>query len=203
VPSHPYRRDLPHIIPPGVPIFITWRLHGSLPARRMRSADDRKLTAGEKFRNIDRLHDRATSGPLWLRDPRIAACVCQEIERAAYDRAHYVLHEYVVMPNHVHMLVFPKIDYSEFMRQLKARTAASANRILRRDGESFWQSESFDHWCRSVEEMIKIRDYIVMNPVKAGLVKRPQQWPWSSAYKNLARKRGELRNFPGDVGIAG
>jgi putative transposase len=159
----------------------------------MRSADDRKLTAGEKFRNIDRLHDRATSGPLWLRDPRIAACVCEEIEAAARESL-YVLHEYVVMPNHVHMLVFPKLELSQAMKHLKGRTAAQANLILGREGLRFWQSESFDRWCRSVEEMYKIREYIAMNPVKAGLAKQPYQWPWSSAYRNLARKRGELRD---------
>jgi type I restriction enzyme R subunit/putative DNA methylase len=147
------------------------------------------------------MHDRATSGPLWLKDPRIARCVCAEIESAA-EHGHYVLHEYVVMPNHVHMLVFPKIDMSSAMKYLKGRTAALANRILGREGQRFWQAESFDHWCRSVAEMYKIRQYIVMNPVKAGLVKQPHNWPWGSVYRILAKKRGELLTGVEDIETA-
>ncbi len=96
------------------------------------------------------------------------------------------------MPNHVHMLIFPKVEMAELMRQLKGRTAKTANQILGRSGQPFWQSESFDHWCRNVAEMRKVRQYIVMNPVKARLVARAQDWPWSSTHRNLARKRGEL-----------
>ncbi len=202
MPTHPYRRDLPHVFPPGVPIFLTWRLHGSLPAKHRPSATNRKLTSGEKFRDSDRTYDRATFGPLWLKDPRIARCVCSEIESGATGYDHYVLHEYVVMPNHVHMLVFPKIEMSSAMKHLKGRTAAQANRILGREGQLFWQSESFDHWCRSVAEMYKIRQYIVMNPVKAGLVQQPQHWRWGSVYRNLARKRGETLSGTEDLETA-
>ena len=192
MPSHPYRRDLPHIFPRGVPIFVTWRLFGSLPVRRLRSARKPALTPGEKFRVMDRLQDRARSGPLWLRDSRVARMVCEEIEAGAGYLAQYVLHEFVVMPNHVHMLVFPSAEMAEVMHHIKLRTAQKVNHILGRTGQSFWQSESFDHWCRSVQEMAKVRQYIVMNPVKAGLVGRPQDWPWCSYSRNLARKRGKL-----------
>ncbi len=192
MPPHPYRRDLPHVFPPGVPIFLTWRLHGSLPARGSRSTDAKRISAGERFRDFDRLQDRAASGPLWLRVPEVAIVVCEQIESAASYKDQFVLHEFVAMPNHVHMLIFPKADVAQIMHHLKLRTAQKANRILNRLGHSFWQSESFDHWCRSVAEMAKIRQYIVMNPVKAGLVRKPQSWPWCSYSRNLARKRGEL-----------
>ena len=171
---------------------MTWRLHGTHPGSRIPGGKNPKVTTGEQFRELDRSHDRATSGPLWLNDTREARSVCEEIERAANQRGHYVLHEYVVMPNHVHVLVYPKIEFAEFMRQLKGRTAAEANRILHREGKPFWQSESFDHWCRSVAEMNKVRRYIVMNPVSARLAKRPEDWLWSSAHRDLARKRGDL-----------
>jgi hypothetical protein len=90
------------------------------------------------------------------------------------------------------MLVFPRAEMAHIMHHLKLRTAQKSNRILGRAGQSFWQSESFDHWCRSVSEMAKIRRYIILNPVKAGLVQRPQDWPWCSYSRHLARKRGEL-----------
>jgi putative transposase len=192
MPSHPYRRELPHVSPPGVPIFVTWRLFGSLPVRRIRGATNPQISSGQSFRDVDRAHDRTVSGSLWLRDARVARMVCDEIESGASYRAHYVLHEFVVMPNHVHMLVFPSAEMAAVMHHIKLRTAQKANRILGRVGQSFWQSESFDHWCRSVQEMAKVRQYIVMNPVKACLVRRPQDWPWCSYSRNLARKRGEL-----------
>jgi hypothetical protein len=59
--------------------------------------------------------------------------------------------------------------------------ALRANAILRRAGSRFWQDESFDHWVRSGAQLQRIKLYIEWNPVKAGLVARPQDWPWSSA----------------------
>ena len=49
-------------------------------------------------------------------------------------------------------------------------------------GEPFWQDETFDHWVRDEWSYRRIVRYIEWNPVKAGLVSEPQQWPWSSAH---------------------
>jgi len=68
-------------------------------------------------------------------------------------------------------------------RALKGITAQAGNRILRRTGQRFWQDESFDHWVRSEGEFIRIQKYIENNPVKAGLVAKAEDWPWSSARK--------------------
>jgi REP-associated tyrosine transposase len=54
-------------------------------------------------------------------------------------------------------------------------------KLLGRTGEPFWQKESYDHWVRDQAEFERIRVYIENNPVKAGLVKVPKQYPWSSA----------------------
>ena len=48
-------------------------------------------------------------------------------------------------------------------------------------GQPFWQKESYDHWVRDSAELERIRHYIEQNPVKAGLVSRPQDYPWLSA----------------------
>ena len=60
--------------------------------------------------------------------------------------------------------------------------AAAANLLLSRTGESFWQSESFDHWVRNAGEMSKIVRYIENNPVTAGLTTRAEDHRWSSAW---------------------
>jgi REP element-mobilizing transposase RayT len=93
------------------------------------------------------------------------------------------LHAYVIMPNHVHMLVTPRVDPRKFMQSVKGYTAREANRLLDRTGEPFWQSESYDHWVRSDEEFQRITRYIEDNSVKAGIVTRAENFCWSSAFE--------------------
>jgi hypothetical protein len=69
---------------------------------------------------------------------------------------------------------------------LKGSTARSANCILGRTGQPFWQDESYDHYLRQGEPLDRIIAYIERNPVSAGLVSSPELWPWSSATR---RKR--------------
>jgi REP element-mobilizing transposase RayT len=92
----------------------------------------------------------------------------------------YQLHSFVVMPNHVHMLVTPSVPSAKWLRTLKGFTAHEANLILGRTGKPFWQSESYDHLVRS-GEFDRIQKYIENNPVKVGLVATPEDFLWSSA----------------------
>jgi REP element-mobilizing transposase RayT len=186
-----YRRNLPHYLPERVPIFFTWRLHGSLPARRPAVAPATE-TNGQKFRNLDRDLDRAATDPKWLKDPRIASVVQEEVEIGAYRFRRYELFEYVVMPNHVHLLIFPFRHPAQLMRWLKASSSRRANAILGRTGQPFWQDESFDRWCRDATEVLRMRQYIALNPVKCGLAKRAEDWPWSSVHRQLLRKQAKL-----------
>ena len=70
---------------------------------------------------------------------------------------HYELHDYVVMANHVHLLILPKIHPSRLMQSLKGATAREANRLLGRTGEPYWQKESYDRWVRNQAEFLRIR----------------------------------------------
>ena len=180
-----FRRHLPHILPAGSTIFLTWRLRGSLPPGFVFDIpDQRKLSDGVSFGKMDKLLDTATQGPRWLADSAIAEEVCRTIERGAEAPLfQYVLHEYVVMPNHVHLLISPRTDVSRIMQGIKGTTARFANLQLGRTGESFWQDEVFDRFCRSAEEFQRIRGYIARNPVRAGLAKATDEWPWSSAHR--------------------
>jgi len=60
-------------------------------------------------------------------------------------RQFYRLHAWSIMPNHVHVILQPRIELSSMMRWLKGRTGRNADRILGRTGAPFWQDESFDH----------------------------------------------------------
>jgi REP element-mobilizing transposase RayT len=94
-----------------------------------------------------------------------------------FDR--YRLHSFVVMPNHVHILVTPRVA-TKWLGPLKGYTAHEANRILGVSGH-FWQDESYDHLARSGAEFERVRKYIQNNPVTAGLAAAAKDFPWSSA----------------------
>jgi putative transposase len=173
-----YRRRLPHFQPDDCYLFLTWRLWGSLPAK----ADSIiYATPGHAFIAQDRVLDRRTSGPLWLKDHRIANQVSHAILIGDDERHFYQLCAWVVMPNHAHMLILPRVPVPVLMRWLKGSTARSANRILGRTGHPFWQDESHDHYLRNSNQLNRTKAYIEENPVSAGLVCSAEHWPWSSA----------------------
>jgi putative DNA methylase len=183
-----YVRNLPHWQPDRVPIFLTWRLCGTLPAFRV---DADTSTAGRRFADVDQALGRASSGPRWLSRPEIAACVVEALRYGENILKHYELAAYVVMPNHVHVVVRPKTAIARITQSLKGFTGREANRLLGRTGSPFWQDESYDRWVRSPEEMRRVIDYVEKNPVAAGLVTSPELWRWSSAYPKSEEARSQ------------
>lgn len=185
------RRRLPHWYVDIAATFVTWRLAGSLPVVRKNPVD----TLGEAFVREDRVLDRGNAGPLWLAEPEVARCVTETLWHGAIELQRYDLHAYVVMPNHVHVLLHARADLTVALGRLKGDTAREANRLLGRTGTPFWQSESFDHWVRSDAEFGRILRYVEDNPVKAGLVEAPELWRWSSAWDrvNEPEKAARLR----------
>lgn len=212
-----YRRGLPHWIPPGSTIFVTWRLFGSLPkhcvdqitALRTKLEQqpisvnvdpiDWKLQNRKRlFSLYDRLLDQATSGPTWLKIPEIASIVQQAL--TVKYASFYKLWSYCVMSNHCHALLKPKIQpngtepyaFETIMKRIKGYTAREANVILGRTGQSFWQDESFDHWIRNPQEFIRVVSYIENNPVTGRLVEKAELWEWSSASERIRRGMTEI-----------
>ncbi len=126
-------------------------------------------------------------GPQWLKDPRIAGFVCESLLKGDAELEQYRLYSFVIMPNHVHVLLEPKIHLSRITGGIKGVTAKRANFILDRTGQHFWQDESFDHWVRNPAEFERMQAYIERNPVAAGLANRAEDWPWSSAQLQIHR----------------
>jgi putative transposase len=193
-----YERHLPHEIPEGFPIFLTWNLKGALPAeivarissekerlekepkRLAESARERKIRHAKlMFAFSDRYLDTAVNGPMELRDPVNAGIVENSIRFGVPER--YELFAWCVMGNHVHVLLRPHWELAKIMQGIKGFTAREINKRQRRQGQEFWQDESYDHWARDDAEVIRIIDYIEKNPVVAGLCANPEQWRWSSA----------------------
>ncbi len=186
---NPHRRRLPHVYPAGTPLFITWHLHGSVPASLLPPPGP--LASGQAFVWLDRQLDILRHGPMYLRQPDIARIVIGSIQKGV-DLGHYELGAYVVMANHVHLLIRPAIAPHRLLKSLKGSTAREANRLLGRTGEPFWQKESYDHWVRNQSEFERIRMYIESNPVKAGLVRNPRDYPWSSAGVETSRDAARM-----------
>ena len=91
---------------------------------------------------------------------------------------------WVLMPDHLHMLVqlAEHAELPALMNRLKAATARSVNRQLGRSGP-VWQQSFHDHLLRKEEDLKAVARYIVMNPLRAGLVKRISEYPhWDAAW---------------------
>src|SRR5262245_23956117 len=166
-------RRLPHIYPEAADLFVTWCLQGALPPSF--PARPGKLSDGQAFLWMDRQLDTVRYGPMYLRQPAIAQLVVDSI-RKGVQLGHYELYAYVVVANQVHLLIRPQVNPSRLLKSLKGATAREANRRLGRTGEPFWQKESYDHWVRNQAEFSRIRAYIENNPVRAGLVNKPEEY---------------------------
>ena len=89
----------------------------------------------------------------------------------------------VVMPDHVHMMLTPlgdeegEVATHEIMQAIKSTSAHRINKYLGRRGR-LWQEESFDRAMREVEDVRAKIEYILGNPVRAGLVTSPHDYRW-------------------------
>jgi putative transposase len=202
-----YRRNLTHRQPIGGTFFVTFRLAGTLPlsvwqqyeresAQRQRAIRQAappdlplQLYREEKrrFARFDRLLDQGLTDVTYLQNPELATIVRDGIHH--FDGRSYELLAYTIMPNHVHLLVdfSPQLDapseksYQQLyhlLKVLKGYTAYRCNRVLNKQG-TFWQRESYDHLVRDARELQNVVAYILENPVKAGLVTRASDWPFS------------------------
>ncbi len=100
-----------------------------------------------------------------------------------YHKDKYLLQAYVIMPDHLHLIIKPLGTYtlSKIMQLLKGSTAYLINQKLERSGK-FWQQECFDHLIRNAMGFREKWDYIRDNPVKAKLVENAEDYPYSSFY---------------------
>jgi putative DNA methylase len=135
------------------------------------------MKSGKAFVAMDRLLDTNRDSPRWLQRPDLVQIGMDAILKGTEDA--YDLHSWVVMPNHVHMLITPRMDVSRILQRPKGSTAFHANKLLALTGP-FWQDESYDRLVRNAEEFKKIQAYIEQNPVRAGLTISAEDYAWSS-----------------------
>ena len=188
------RGYLPHFDGRALPQFITIHLTGSIPAKVIRSwrAEFKSLKYEQERillqRRIERYLDQGY-GQAFLKVPDVAKMIHDSLVK--FDGVRYRLFSWVVMPNHVHCLMtrFDENELSDIVHSIKSFTAHEANRILDRAGQ-FWIEEYFDRYIRNQEHFDKAVKYIENNPVKAGLCRVPEDWPYSSAWFRKQRNTG-------------
>jgi REP element-mobilizing transposase RayT len=176
-----YRRGyIPHFDGEG-PVFITYRLADSLPQS---VADElKRLLPEERPKHLDANLDDC-AGSCVLERPECAAIVEENLKY--FDGTRYRLCDWVVMPNHVHVIidhVMAALD--EILHSWRSYTS---NKIQERlaPGQKpktgrLWQRGYFDRDIRDGNHMWSTRCYILLNPVHAGLVDEPREWKFSSA----------------------
>ena len=190
-PDHPFdvkgfwhwRGYLPHFESAEVIQSITYRLHDSLPSEVVAALLDAEGRVSsndpEVRRKIERYLD-AGHGACWLRDPSVAESVVRTFRFR--DGQAYRLHAWVVMPNHVHLLaqLIAPHTLSAEVKAWKAVTAREVNHRFGRTG-SVWQRDYWERYIRDENHYRSVVEYIHQNPVKAGLAKQANDWPWSSS----------------------
>jgi REP element-mobilizing transposase RayT len=176
--------------------FITWRTVDSIPETTLRrwqversgwlrrhEIDPQAENWREQLRSLTAVarreyHEHFTSpwmesldechGACVLREPALAAIVAECLLHQ--DGHEYELSDFVVMPNHVHVLAQFRSEggMKHCCQNWKHYTARQINRVQNQSGH-FWQTESFDHLVRSPAQFEYLRDYIQRNPVAARL----------------------------------
>lgn len=202
-PSHPQspttsphkgwhsRGYLPHFDQPGLVQSITYRLHDALPLPVVEAMqqDHHWQDNIEKRQQLEKYLD-VGYGNCFLRDEQIATLI--EDNWKYFDGQRYRLIAWVVMPNHVHVLieVFEGHLLDKIVQSWKSYTALKANKRLKLTGR-FWYPDYFDRYVRDEKHFGNLVRYIHSNPVKAGLVRSAELWPFSSI-SLWQEERGQL-----------
>ena len=201
------RGFLPHYDDGRAIQAVTYRLADSLPAHVLAQLEERTLDDEKRRAEIEHYLD-AWHGSCLLSEAGNAQAVLDTWWHSDGDR--FRLHAWVVMPNHVHVLLEPLSGHT-IGAIVGAWKSVSARRMLagtttvpRRNGGNatgdgrgpkkrhLWQLDYYDRFIRNERHYRAAIDYIHQNPVKAGLVAHVTDWPWSSA---SASDRGRPRSL--------
>ena len=103
------------------------------------------------------------------------------------------IHAYVLMTNHVHLLLTPAQSSSagNLMKQLGQRYVQYINRTYKRSG-TLWEGRFRSCIIEQQDYLFICQRYIEMNPVRAGMIAHPREYPWSSYQVNGLGKNSEL-----------
>lgn len=178
------RGYLPHLDVANKLQAVTFRLADALP-RKVVERWKREILAleGNKDQFLRQKifkYEDVGYGSCVLKNPEIAEIVQQTILH--FDTQRYRILDWVIMPNHVHVLIHCLAGFplGDIVRSWKTFSSREINRILDRTGK-LWTTDYHDRYIRDLDHLANVRAYLHNNPVKAGLCKEASDWPWSSA----------------------
>jgi len=114
------------------------------------------------------------------------------------DRRNYLLHEFVVMPDHFHLLISPALSLERSMQLIKGGFSYRAKKELGFAGE-IWEKSFYDRRVRGDEDYYNFKQYIRQNPIKRGLVSVLADYPYSSARPEFAMDEVPQRLKPSSL----
>ena len=127
----------------------------------------------------------------YFRSPRIARWLLENLLQIAAQQS-FSLRAYCLMPDHLHILLqgdSPSSDLRSFVNTFKHKTTFY---FRAKTGNTLWQISFFDHIMRTAEESSKTAEYIFLNPVRAGLVRRPHDYPCSRIFPGSTNTKDAL-----------
>jgi REP element-mobilizing transposase RayT len=176
------RGFLPHFDAPHVTQVITFSLMDAFPVSR-RAEWEPFLRAPEdsaRRKKLEAWLDRGL-GECWLRQQQVAEVVEQVLLDG--NGIDFQLQAWVIMPNHVHLVVDVRdVPMVRLVGNWKGKSARVSNLALGRRG-CFWQEDYFDTMIRDRDHLATAIRYTEQNPAKATFVKDPREWCWSSDHR--------------------
>jgi putative transposase len=185
-PVKVYIRRLPHWRQHGATYFVTFRLSDSLPQNKLQELDALRLKWEQEHprphadEHLEQLaYEALRRVEHWL-DQGMGSCQLENTEAARiligalhyFDAGRYELGCYVVMPNHVHVIVRPLLCDDDALERIlqswKRHSSLEINQLLGL-AAPFWQEESFDRIIRDEEHLFRAVQYIGSNPSRARL----------------------------------
>jgi REP element-mobilizing transposase RayT len=206
-----YHRNLPHFDYNGLYQIITYRLNDSLP-REIFEMKCENETA--KRKTIEKYLDEGYGSCLLTKHPAVANLVIDNWKN--FDGQKYDLVAYVVMPNHVHILINSNKAFAleKILHSWKSYTSSKFKSISGQSQVPAWQSEYWDRYIRDEKHFAQAIEYIMQNPIKANLCHKAEDWPYSycrppagrtgslARLKTMARQNSK-KQPPEETGKAG
>lgn len=181
---------------------ITFRLADSLPQTKLRELEEELAHIAEDERDVERRKRieawlDSGMGCCALRHPEAAGCVRDTLLHGHGKQYHLLA--WVIMPNHVHVVVEPLTPVSKIVqawKSISSRWMLKANARLGLgipEPDRVWMREYWDRFIRDERHLRNAISYIHENPVKAGLCRAASEWRWSSA-EGVGAPNFDLRN---------
>ena len=179
-----FKRSLPHWRQAGVRYFVTFRLADSVPQEKLQAwkiqRNDFINNHPKPWNNSDtqKFHEQFTNkieewldtgmGTCVLADDKVSKIVADCMSH--FEAIRYHLGQWVIMPNHIHVVVSPRpgFELENILHSWKSFSSNEINKYLKLQGR-LWQDESYNQIIRNEMHQYRIDEYIRNNPAKAGI----------------------------------